>query len=92
VRTNRAQDFDPSQWPCLSGTTPAAILLSLLERRLAEPLVEPDAAESRLARRNQRSFAEFGPEVPRVRVDDMVDVPSMRVVCCRLSTADRASI
>src|SRR5439155_26022964 len=57
-------------WPRLSGATPVAILLSLLQRRLAEPLAEPDVAESRLAPRNQRPFTEFGPEVPRVRIGD----------------------
>ena len=45
-------------------------LLSLLVHRLAEPLLEADLAESRVAGRNQRALAEFGPEVPRVRVDD----------------------
>jgi len=43
---------------------------SLLERRLAEPLAEPDVAESRLAPRNQRAFTEFGPEVPGLRIGD----------------------
>src|SRR5438270_11532599 len=56
--------------PRLSGATPVAILLSLLQRRLAEPLGEPDVAESRLAPGNQRPFTEFGPEVPRVRIGD----------------------
>jgi hypothetical protein len=45
-------------------------LLSPLERRLAEPLLEADLAELRVVARNQRALAEFGPEVPRVRVDD----------------------
>jgi hypothetical protein len=45
-------------------------MLSLLQHRLAEPLLEPDRAESRLAGRNQRALAEFGPEVPRVWVHD----------------------
>src|SRR5467141_3104511 len=58
------------QWPRLAGTTPAATLLSLLQRLLAEPLVEPDVAESRLAPRNQRAFSKFGPEVPCVRIGD----------------------
>src|SRR5947207_1391419 len=49
---------------------PVATMLSLLQRRLAEPLAEPDVAESRLAPRNQRPFTEFGPEVPRVRIGD----------------------
>src|SRR5947207_9189969 len=47
---------------------PVATMLSLLQRRLAEPLAEPDVAESRLAPRYQRPFTEFGPEVPRVRI------------------------
>src|SRR5215813_7178131 len=42
----------------------------LRQRRLSEPIVEPDFAESRAAGRNQRPLAEFRPEVPRVRVDD----------------------
>src|SRR5262249_38518105 len=42
--------------------------LALLERRLAQPLVEPDVAESRLAPGDQRPFTEFGPEVKRVRI------------------------
>jgi hypothetical protein len=45
-------------------------LLSLLERRLSEPLLEPHLAKSRLAGRNQRALTQFRPEVPRVRVDD----------------------
>src|SRR5262249_28237495 len=47
-----------------------ATLLSLLVRRLAEPLVEPDGAESGFAPGNQRAFTEFGAEVPRVRIGD----------------------
>src|SRR5262245_3705221 len=46
----------------------SATWLSLLERRLAEPLVEPDVTESRLAQGNQRTFIELGPEVPCVRI------------------------
>ena len=42
----------------------------MLRRRLGEPLVEPDVAESRLAPGNQRAFTEFGPEVPRLRIGD----------------------
>src|SRR5262245_866028 len=42
----------------------------MLRRRLPEPLVEPDVAESRLAPRNQRALTEFGPKVPRVRIGD----------------------
>jgi hypothetical protein len=41
-----------------------------LEDGLIQPLLETDLAESRVAGRNQRALAEFGPEVPRVRVDD----------------------
>src|SRR6185503_14538902 len=37
---------------------------------LIQPLLEADLAESRVAGRNQRALAEFGPEVPRVRVND----------------------
>src|SRR5262245_20622459 len=48
----------------------ASSLLTPLERRLAEPLIEPDVAESRLAPGNQRSFIQFGPEIPRVRIGD----------------------
>ena len=56
----------------LSWTTPGVTLLSVLERRLAEPLVEPDVAQPRLAPGNQRTFIQFGPEVPRVRISDDV--------------------
>jgi len=45
-------------------------LLSLLECRLAEPILEADLAESCVPGRNQRALAELGPEVPGVRVDD----------------------
>jgi hypothetical protein len=45
-------------------------LLPLLEYGLVEPLLEADLAESRVVGRNQRALAEFGPEVPRVRVGD----------------------
>src|SRR5262245_56983206 len=41
-----------------------------LENRLMQPLLEPDLAESRVAGRNQRTLAELGSEVPRVRVND----------------------
>src|SRR5262249_6019700 len=46
--------------------------LALLERRLAEPLVEPDVAESRLAPGNQRAFTEFSSEIPRMRIGDNI--------------------
>src|SRR5262245_38640162 len=49
---------------------PRPFVLALLERRLAEPLLEPDVAQPRLAGGNQRAFAEFCPEVSRVLVDD----------------------
>ena len=45
-------------------------MLSLLECGLAEPLLEADLSEARVARRNQRPLAEFGPEIARVRVND----------------------
>src|SRR4029434_3110158 len=41
-----------------------------LEDGLIQPLLEADLAESRVAGGNQRALAEFGPEVPRVRVND----------------------
>src|SRR5690349_5790361 len=41
-----------------------------MEDRLMQPVQEADVAESRVVGRNQRALAEFGPEVPRVRVDD----------------------
>jgi hypothetical protein len=44
--------------------------LSLLEYGLAEPRLEADLAESRVAGRNQRALTEDGPEIPRVRVSD----------------------
>src|SRR5262249_24724531 len=46
--------------------------LALRERRLAEPLVEPDVAESRLAPGNQRAFTEFSSEIPRMRIGDNI--------------------
>jgi hypothetical protein len=42
----------------------------LHERGLTEPVFETDLAELCVVGRNQRALAEFGPEVPRVRVDD----------------------
>src|SRR5262245_17625759 len=37
---------------------------------LIQPLLKADLTESRVAGGNQRTLAEFGTEVPRVRVDD----------------------
>jgi hypothetical protein len=55
--------------PGLPGP-PCCTSLSLLEVGLAEPFLESDLAEPRLAGGNQRALAELGAEVPRVRVDD----------------------
>ena len=41
-----------------------------LKDGLTQPLLEADLAESRVVGRNQRALAEFGPEVPRMRVND----------------------
>lgn len=41
-----------------------------LDGGLIQPLLKADLAESRVAGRNQRALAEFGPEVPRVRVNN----------------------
>jgi len=43
-----------------------------VEDGLIPPLLEADLSESRVGGRNQRAFAEFGPEVPRVRISDDV--------------------
>src|SRR6266850_3626843 len=58
------------QWCSGSRDHSAAGCYRLLKYRLAEPLVEPDVAESHLAPRNQGIFIEFRPEVPRVRIGD----------------------
>ena len=57
----------PGQWSDLGPLT--CRLLPVLECGLAEPFLEADLAESRLAGGNQRALAELGPEVPRVRID-----------------------
>src|SRR5262245_65767435 len=46
----------------------AATLLSRLQRRLTEPLLETDVAESHLAQGNQRAFLEFSPEIAGLRI------------------------
>ena len=43
-----------------------------LHDRLIQPLMQADLAESRVVGRNQRTLAEFGPEVSRVWVGDNV--------------------
>jgi len=43
-------------------------LLPVLECGLAEPFLEADLADPRLAGGNQRALVELGPEVPRVRL------------------------
>ena len=45
-------------------------VLPLMEDRLAQPFLEADLAEPRVAGGNQRALAELGPEIPRVRVND----------------------
>ena len=42
----------------------------MVEHRLAEPFLEADLAESRVVGRHQRTLAEFGSEIPRVRVNN----------------------
>src|SRR5262245_15995790 len=58
---------------------------SALENRLIQPLLEPDLAESRVAGRNQRTLAELGSEVPRVRVNHNL----ARVVACGQALTDQ---
>src|ERR1700741_620618 len=41
-----------------------------MENGLIQPLLEADLAESCVIARNQRALAQFGAEVPRVRVDN----------------------
>src|SRR5262245_62391592 len=52
----------------LSWARSAATRLPLLERRLAEPLVEPDLTELRLAPGYERTFIELGSEVACMRI------------------------
>src|SRR4029453_4237556 len=56
-------------------TRAAAAVLWNLDRRLAEPVLEADLAESRLPGRDHPPLAGLGPEVPRVRVDH--DLPGV---------------
>jgi hypothetical protein len=49
-----------------------------------EPVLETDLAESRVVGRNQRPLAEFGPEVPRMRINDNL----ARVVVCDETLTD----
>src|SRR3954465_11512229 len=39
---------------------------------LVEPVAKMHLAQLRVIARNERALAEFGPEVPRVRVDDNI--------------------
>ena len=61
---------DEGQWSRLGGTTRVAACYRCWSTGWLEPLLEADLAESRVAGRNQRTLAEFGPEIPRVRVND----------------------
>src|SRR5262245_61524167 len=81
----RCDLYSPCTRIASAAPTAPATRLSLLERRLAEPFLEPDLAESRLAQRNQRAFAEFGAEIARVRISDHL----AGVVACGEALADQ---